>query len=136
VCSQALSDLFKSITCLPNDMTLISLPAGPLLELVCLASQRQLTAVWLSLAAILIAQLNPPPPILESNQHKTGPSREAHAIVSSVLPVLLECSLNVMGVPGAMPSVSSFVVCRFMVLNLDGAFVESGYRARVFQLYG
>jgi len=106
VLPQALSDLFKSITCLPYDTTLISLPAGPLLELVCLASQRQLTAVWLSLAAILIAQLNPPPPILDSRTDRAGPTREAQAIVGSALPILLEYSLNVMGVPGAMPSVS------------------------------
>lgn len=98
----ALSDLFKSITCLPNDTTLISLPAGPLLELVCLASQWQLTATWLSLAAILIAQLNPP--MLESKQDRTGPTREAQRIVCSALPVLLECSLNAMGVPGGMPN--------------------------------
>ncbi|KAM6493512.1 hypothetical protein JOM56_011646 [Amanita muscaria] len=37
---RALSDLFKSITCLPHDITLISLPAGPLLELVCFAVQK------------------------------------------------------------------------------------------------
>jgi hypothetical protein len=78
---------------------------------VCLASQRQLTAVWLSLAAILIAQLNPPPLILESKQGRTGPTREAQAIVGSALPVLLECSLNVMGVPGAMPSVGLVFRC-------------------------
>ncbi|RDB17659.1 Importin-13 [Hypsizygus marmoreus] len=101
--ANALSDLFRSITSLPNDTTLITLPAGPLLELVCLASQRQLTAIWLSLAAILISQLNPPPPIsISSVSVKVGPTPEAEAIVGSALPVLLQCSLNALGVPGAM----------------------------------
>ncbi|KAF8995387.1 armadillo-type protein [Cyathus striatus] len=95
----ALSDLFKSITSLPSDITLISLPAGPLLELVCLAAQRQLTAVWLSLATILIAQLNPPPFSLTL---KAGPSAEAEAVVANTLPVLLQCALGALGVPGAM----------------------------------
>src|SRR5882762_1559688 len=45
---QAMSDLVKSITALPLDITLITLPAGPLLEQICIASQRQLTAVWLT----------------------------------------------------------------------------------------
>ncbi|KAF5376630.1 hypothetical protein D9615_007856 [Tricholomella constricta] len=114
--SNALSELFKSITCLPNDTTLISLPAGPLLELVCIASRRQLTAAWLSLAAILIAQLNPPPPVLLSGPHvKTGPTPEAEAIVASALPILLECALGTMAITGAMEDnpdiVQEFFVC-------------------------
>lgn len=32
-----------------------------MIELVCFAVQRQVTATWLSLFAILTAQLNPPP---------------------------------------------------------------------------
>ncbi|KAF8064415.1 armadillo-type protein [Lyophyllum atratum] len=114
--SNALSDLFKSITCLPSDTTLITLPAGPLLELVCLATRRQLTAAWLSLAAILIAQLNPPPPVLLSGPNiKLGPTPEAESLVSSALPILLECSLNMMAAPGAMEGnpdiVQEFFVC-------------------------
>ncbi|KAG6853078.1 hypothetical protein C0991_007008 [Blastosporella zonata] len=102
--STALSELFKSITCLPGDTTLISLSAGPLLGLVCLASQRQLTAAWLSLAAILIAQLNPPPSLLLSSgaSAKIGPTPEAVTIVGTALPMLLEYSLNAMSPPGAM----------------------------------
>jgi len=95
----ALSDLFKSITSLPSDATLISLPAGPLLELVCLAAQRQLTAAWLSLAAILFAQLNPP---VFSLSTKSGPTPEAQMYVERLLPVLLQCGLGTLSMEGAM----------------------------------
>ncbi|KAJ7804159.1 hypothetical protein B0H14DRAFT_2612640 [Mycena olivaceomarginata] len=61
---QALSELFKVITALPADLTLLSLPAGPLLGVLCRAAGRRVNGVWLALAAILVAQLNPPPPIL------------------------------------------------------------------------
>jgi len=48
------------ITCLPADLRLLSIPGGPLLELICLvAMQRQMTAAWLSIAAILVSQLSP-----------------------------------------------------------------------------
>ncbi|KAF9471249.1 ARM repeat-containing protein [Pholiota conissans] len=110
--SGAIGDLFKSITCLPSDNTLISLPAGPLLELVCRAAQRQLTAAWLSLAAILIAQLNPP---VFSLNIKSGPSPEADAIVQSVLPILIQCGLGVLSMEGAMEGnpdiVQEFFAC-------------------------
>ncbi|KAF4611624.1 hypothetical protein D9613_003989 [Agrocybe pediades] len=86
----ALSDLFKSITSLPADLTLISLPAGPLLELVCLAAQRQLTATWLSLAHILIAQLNPP---VYSLALKSGPTPEAEMTIERLLPVILQTDI-------------------------------------------
>ncbi|KAF8694667.1 hypothetical protein AX14_001961 [Amanita brunnescens Koide BX004] len=97
--SHALSDLFKSITCLPHDTTLISLPAGPLLELVCFAAQRHLTAVWLSLATILISQLNPPSMVTSTPR---GVPPEVHAVVTAALPVLLQCSLGHLSQPGAM----------------------------------
>ncbi|KAF8962197.1 armadillo-type protein [Flammula alnicola] len=110
--SHALSDLFKSITCLPSDITLISLPAGPLLELVCLAAQRQLTAAWLSLAAILIAQLNPP---VFSLNIKSGPPPESEGIVQNILPVLMQCGLASLSVEGAMEGnpdiVQEFFAC-------------------------
>ncbi|KAG6908732.1 hypothetical protein DXG01_003577 [Tephrocybe rancida] len=115
--STALSELFKSITCLPGDTTIITLSAGPLLGLVCLASQRQLTAAWLSLAAILIAQLNPPPSLLLYNGAaiRNGPTPEAVTIVGTALPMLLEYSLNAMSPPGAMEAnpdiVQEFFVC-------------------------
>ncbi|KAG6901557.1 hypothetical protein C0995_010614 [Termitomyces sp. Mi166 len=84
--SSALSDLFKSITCLPADTTLISLAPGPLLGL-----------------------LNPPPSLVlgEALNVKTGPTPEAVAIIGAALPLLLECSLNAMSPPGAMEARSS-----------------------------
>ena len=100
--------MFKSITSLPSDATLISLPAGPLLELVCLAAQRQLTAAWLSLAAILFAQLNPP---VFSLDKKSGPTREAQMYVERLLPVLLQCGLGSLSMDGAMDEVRAFLYC-------------------------
>lgn len=97
-----MSDLFKAITALPSDVTLISLPAGPLLELVCMAAQRQLTAVWLSLASMLILQLNPPS--LVPTTFKSEPSAEASEIALNVLTVLLQTSLSAFSQPGVMVS--------------------------------
>lgn len=100
---QALSDLYKAITALPSDLTLLSLPPGPLLELICIAAQRQLTAVWLSLANTLITQLNPPslvPPLF-----KPTPTAEAHNIVLNVLAVLLQAALATFNQPGSMEAV-------------------------------
>ncbi|KAJ7321698.1 hypothetical protein DFH08DRAFT_383122 [Mycena albidolilacea] len=97
---QALSELFKAITALPADVTLLSLPAGPLLGVVCRAAGRRLNGVWLALAAILIAQLNPPPLILSSL--KTGPSEEAEACVRQAVGALVTAALGVLGAPGGM----------------------------------
>ncbi|EAU87903.1 hypothetical protein CC1G_01550 [Coprinopsis cinerea okayama7 len=99
--SHALSDLFKSITSLPSDMTLLSLTAGPLLQLISVAAQRQLTATWLSLSTILIAQLNPPSYSLLT---KAVPGKDAETTVANVLPILLQCGLTMLGGPGAMES--------------------------------
>ncbi|KAJ7855598.1 hypothetical protein B0H14DRAFT_3865185 [Mycena olivaceomarginata] len=79
---QALSELFKAITALPADVTLL------------------LNGVWLALAAILIAQLNPPPLILSSL--KTGPSEEAEACVRQAVGALVTATLGVLGAPGGM----------------------------------
>ena len=95
--------MFKAITALPSDVSVISLPAGPLLEFVCMAAQRQLTAVWLSLAAMLVIQLNPPS--LVPKTFKSEPSPEASAIALNVLQVLLQTSLNAFSQPGVMVSV-------------------------------
>lgn len=113
--SDALSDLFKSITSLPADATLISLPPGPLLELVCVASQRQLTAVWLSLASMLFPQLDPPPPIATSLV--STPSPENWAIVMSVLPALIQISLTFLGQPGAMDANPDIVQAFFSCMD-------------------
>lgn len=91
------------MTSLPSDMTLLSLPAGPLLELVNIAAQRQLTAVWLSLTSMLIIQLDPPtflPPTI-----KVAPNTEAQILVGHTLPVLLRTSLTFLAQPGAMEEV-------------------------------
>lgn len=103
---QAMSDLVKSITALPLDITLITLPAGPLLERICRASQRQLTAVWLTLAGMLIVQLAKP--TLDMSTLKFIHNPEAQGILSHALPILLEASLNTLGQPGAMEAVSLF----------------------------
>ncbi|THH20956.1 hypothetical protein EW146_g521 [Bondarzewia mesenterica] len=106
--SDALSDLFKSITALPADASLISLPPAPLLELVCRAAQRQLTAVWLSLANMLVVQLDPPS--LRPTALRAVPSLEAIAIVRDVVNVLVQTSLNFLSVPNAMEAASLFVI--------------------------
>ncbi|KAI0051285.1 hypothetical protein FA95DRAFT_1676011 [Auriscalpium vulgare] len=96
--SDALSDLFKSITALAADATLISLPPAPLLELVCRAAQRQLTALWLALATILVVQLNPP--ALASVALRATPSAETLDIVQNVTRALLDIALPVLGGAG------------------------------------
>ncbi|THG94418.1 hypothetical protein EW026_g7050 [Hermanssonia centrifuga] len=101
--SDALSELCKAITSLPSDDTLLSLPAGPLLELICLASQRQLTAVWLNLATMLIIQMDPP--ALFPTTFKSVPSPEARGTVLNAVTALLQSSLNMFGQPGAMVDV-------------------------------
>ncbi|KAI9431177.1 ARM repeat-containing protein [Lactarius indigo] len=98
--SEALSDLFKSITALSADATLISLPPGPLLELVCRAAQRQLTGVWLALANMLVIQLDPPAPYTASL--RAVPSNEVLTVVRDVVAVLLQVSLDTLGVEGGM----------------------------------
>lgn len=94
-----LSELFKAMTALPVDTTLLSLPAGPILELVCLAAQRRLTSIWLSLAGILIAQMNPPSLLLTL---KAEPTPEDTTRVSSALPILLQASLSFLSQPKAL----------------------------------
>ncbi|PCH43249.1 ARM repeat-containing protein [Wolfiporia cocos MD-104 SS10] len=100
--SDALSDLIKAITSLPSDITLLSLPPVPLLELICLAAQRQLTAVWLSLATMLAIQLDPPS--LIPTIFKAIPSDETRAVVLNVLLILVQTTLNAMSQSGAMES--------------------------------
>uniref|UniRef100_A0A0W0G8H2 Uncharacterized protein n=1 Tax=Moniliophthora roreri TaxID=221103 RepID=A0A0W0G8H2_MONRR len=117
---QALNELVKSITALPADITLISLPAPPLLEIVCFALQRQVTASWLSVAGILINQLSPPPPMplkgkdreKEQRQAKERAEQDEQAklVVSNVLPVILSTSLSTLGGPGGMENASTLCI--------------------------
>ncbi|KAF9269125.1 ARM repeat-containing protein [Marasmius fiardii PR-910] len=108
--AQVVNELVKSITSLPADMTLISLPASPLLEIVCFALQRQVTASWLSVAGILITQLSPPPPMPLSDKKKeemrakerAAQEEQTKAVVAGVLPVILSTSLAILGSLGGM----------------------------------
>jgi len=102
-----MSDLIKSITALPIDITLVTLPAGPLLERVCLAAQRQLTAVWLTLAGMLIVQLAKP--TLDLDTLKLVQNPEAQGVLSHALPILLDASLNTLAQPGSMEAVGKIV---------------------------
>lgn len=78
-----------------------------------MAIQRQVTAAWISLATILIAQLNPP---VFSLTLKQGPKPEAEAVVREALPVLLRAGLGMMGMVGAMEGVSSL---SFPIISTD-----------------
>ncbi|KAJ6620534.1 armadillo-type protein [Mycena sp. CBHHK59/15] len=96
---QALSELFKAITSLSADTTILTLPAAPLLALVCRAARRRLTAVWLTLATTLVAQLNPPSFLLTL---KTSPTPDAEAAVRAALAEIVHATLAVLGAPGGM----------------------------------
>ena len=82
---------------------MITLPAGPLLEQVCLAAQRQLTAVWLTLAGMLIVQLAKPTLDLATLKMVRNP--DSQNILANVLPSLLQTTLTVLSQPGAMEAV-------------------------------
>jgi hypothetical protein len=126
--SKALSDFFKAITSLPFDTTLLTLPAGPLLELVCLAVQRSINAVWLSLAGILIMQLNPPK-FFPSTFKSTGPDASAYQLVGNVLPIVLQSSLEFLGRPGSMVENTDIVQDFFGCMDTVAKnFVASFYR--------
>ena len=100
---QTLSELIKAMTSLPSDVTLISLPSGPLLEIVCLAAQKQLTGAWLSLISMLVIQLDPPS--LLPPRFKTT-NEGAQVVISKILPGFLQDSLVFLGRPGVMEDVS------------------------------
>ncbi|KAG9119599.1 hypothetical protein FRC07_005313 [Ceratobasidium sp. 392] len=99
--STAVSELIKSITALPADATLLSLSPEPLLSLVCTAARVQLTAVWLSLAALLVVQLDPPtwPRLTREGEpemvRRTG-------IVAGATAGLVGAGLNMLSSSGAM----------------------------------
>ena len=91
------------MTSLPSDTTLISLPSGPLLKIVCMAARKQLTGAWLSLVSMLVIQLDPPS--LLPSRFKTT-NEEARMVISQILPDLLQDSLVFLGQPGVMEDVS------------------------------
>lgn len=69
-----------------------------------MAIQCQVTATWISLATILVAQLNNP---VFALSFKPGPKLESEAVVHGALPVLLRSVLGMMAMHGAMESVSN-----------------------------
>jgi hypothetical protein len=73
-----------------------------LLELVCGAARRQLTAVWLALANMLIIQLNP---TSLTAPLRALPSQEVLDIIREVVGVLLQATLSTLSVEGAMEAV-------------------------------
>ncbi|EPT00042.1 hypothetical protein FOMPIDRAFT_1163505 [Fomitopsis schrenkii] len=125
--SDALSELFRAITALPTDITLITLPTAPLLEVVCIAAQKQLTAVWLSLTTMLTIQLDPPS--LLPTTFKSVPTHEAEQIAVNVLGVILQASLTVLSQPEAMESAPDIVQAFFGCLDtMAQHFVAAFYR--------
>ncbi|TFY77229.1 hypothetical protein EWM64_g6783 [Hericium alpestre] len=98
--SDALSELFKSITALPADTNLISLPPTPLLQFVCNAAQRQLTAVWLTLANMLTVQMDPPS--VYPSALRPVPAPEARVVIQNVTESLLQSSLQFFCAPGVL----------------------------------
>ena len=111
-------------------MTLISLPSGPLLKIVCMAARKELTGAWLSLVSMLVIQLDPPS--LLPSRFKTT-SEEAQMVISQLLPELLQDSLVYLGRPGVMEDVSRHSSLRLYALTVD---LESRHSARIFFLYG
>jgi hypothetical protein len=112
-------------------MTLISLPPGPLFKLACLALKRQLTAAWLSLASILIRQLDPPTMVVKAL--KPDPKPEAHAVIAEVFPVLLQTCLEFFSLPGAVDAVSALVLEKPSTLTKS---TESGRCTIFFRMHG
>ena len=98
----------------------------------CLAAQRQLTAAWLSLAAILFAQLNPP---VFSLITKSEPTQEAQMYVERLLPVLLQCGLGSLSMDGAMDAVGLFFIVSSQLMFISFG-IESRYCTRIFLVHG
>ncbi|KAI5120002.1 hypothetical protein M0805_008463 [Coniferiporia weirii] len=115
--ADALNGLLVAITALPADMTLLSLPPAPLLAIVCNTMQRHPNAVWLSLATMLIHQLDPP----SLTSLLAVPSEEAKRTVLSALPLILDVCLRFLQQEGAMEAnpdiVQAFFGCVEMVVQ-------------------
>ena len=112
---------------------MITLPAGPLLERVCLAAQRQLTAVWLTLASMLTVQLAKP--TLDLANLKLVPNPDAQGILSSALPLLLQSSLQGLGQPGAMEAVG-ILLCLSNIMHSCQGTSESRHCTGLLWVYG
>jgi hypothetical protein len=108
----------KSATCVPEETTLISLAPLPLLELICLAADRQPTAVWLTLAGRMVTQLDPP----SYTSLRAVPSPETQRIADSAAQSLTLSTLRFLGQPGAMDAVSGclqYETCLLIFLSLE-----------------
>ncbi|KAF8331847.1 armadillo-type protein, partial [Cantharellus anzutake] len=109
--ADTISELFKYMTALPEEATLISLPPAPLLELICVAANRQLTAVWLGIAAKLVLQLQP----TSWTSLKPEPDEEILALVRQATLSLTVSSLRTLSEEGAMEAnpdlVQGFFAC-------------------------
>jgi hypothetical protein len=128
--AQTLSEFIKAVTSLPSDMTLISLPSGPLLKTVCLAAQKQLTGAWLSLVSMLVIQLDPPS--LLPPRFKTT-NEEAQMVVSQILPGLLRDSLIFLSRQGVMEDVGHCTSPTARTLTVD---LEPRHSPRILFLFG
>lgn len=104
------------MTSLPSDATLVSLPSGPLLRIVCLAAQKQLTGAWLSLVSMLVVQLDPPS--LLPPRFKTT-NEGARVVISKILPGLLQDSLMFLSQQGVMEEVSDCHRVSPRILTVD-----------------
>ncbi|KIO27349.1 hypothetical protein M407DRAFT_73314 [Tulasnella calospora MUT 4182] len=116
----AVSDLIKAITSLPSDNTLLSLPPGPVLELVCLAAQRQTTAVWLSLATMLTTQLDSATSNVShllGKADKTSNRDTDRAVVEKATAMLVQYTLTFLAAPSAMENNPDVVRAFFTFLT-------------------
>lgn len=77
----------------------------------CRAAQRHLTGVWLALANMLIIQLDPPAPYTVSL--RAVPSHEVLTVVRDVVGVMLQATLDMLGIEGGMEAVREVVVLFF-----------------------
>lgn len=94
------------MTSLPGENTLLSLSPAPVLEIICAAAQRQVTAIWLSLATMLTAQLNPPSFTTIRTLPDDRALKEAQDVAAKATAILVETTLKYLSAPGAMDSVS------------------------------
>jgi len=106
---------------------------------VCRAAQRQLTGVWLALANMLVIQLDPPASFTVSL--RAVPSNEVLTVVRDVVGVLLQATLDTLGVEGGMEAVrgSSLSGWLFSFFPRNGdtmPYAEPRYCARFFQFRG
>ncbi|KAG8960035.1 hypothetical protein FRC05_007133 [Tulasnella sp. 425] len=116
----AVSDLIKAITSLPSDNTLLSLPPGPVLELVCAAAQRQTTAVWLSLATMLTTQLDSATSNVShllGKADKTSNRNADRAVVERGTAMLVQYTLTFLSAPSAMENNPDVVRAFFTFLT-------------------